>query len=162
MPHRSWLCFLPSLISKSLLVQVQGFFFVTLEKNIGVWLWPGEVFEMHHKFHPSLGFASSVLQNVGWYWQAGKPVFKTVFYFFVISVALLLSTGFLAQFTLTRWIAVTALAQWLNVKNHPWIRGNYQADQIYQISHLFSHGICDFCRCFIAKHPGSSSLANFW
>lgn len=114
--------------------------------------------KLHHKFHPSFGFASSVLQNVGWYWQAGKLVFKTVFYFFVISVALLLSTGFLAQFTHDKMNCSRSTCTWLNAKNHPWIRDNYQADQIYHISHLFSYGICDFCRCFIAKPPGSSSL----
>jgi len=118
--------------------------------------------KLHHKFHPSLGFASSVLQNVGWYWQAGKPVFKTVFYFFGISVALLFSTGFLAQFTHDKMNCSRSTCTWLNVKNHPWIRNNYQADQNYHISHLFSYGICDFCTCFIAKPPGSSSLANIW
>ena len=116
---------------------------------IGVRLWPVYMYEkplkLHHKFHPSLGFASSVLQNVRWYWQAGKPVFKTVFYFFVISVALLLSTGFLAQFTHDKMNCSRSTCTWLNVKNHPRIRENYQADQNYHISHLFSYGICDFC-----------------
>ena len=100
--------------------------------------------KLHHKSHPSLGFASSVLQNVGWYWQAGKPVFKTVFYFFVISVALLLSTGFLAQFTHDKMNCSRSTCTWLNVKNHPRIRDNYQADQNHHISHLFSSGSCDF------------------
>ena len=121
---------------------------------IGVRLWPvctRSLWNCTISFIRLLGFASSVLQNVGWYWQAGKPVFKTVFYFFVISVALLLSTGFLAQFTHDKMNCSRSTCTWLNVKNHPWIRDNYQADQNYHISHLFSYGICDFCRCFIAK-----------
>ena len=68
--------------------------------------------KLHHWFHFSLVsfhlLASSVLQSVGWYCQAAKPVFID---FFVISVALFcFQRTFRHCSPMTTWVAVTARA----------------------------------------------------
>ena len=106
-----------------------------------------------HRFHGSLGsfpvLANSVLQNCGWYWQDVKPVFKTVFYCFVISAALFAFDRFSAQFWHDEMSCSHRTHAWLNVKHHP-----PMVDQISHLSHLYvvcSTGYCLASICRIAN-----------